>query len=130
LKESVPAVCLIAGLLNDYSNIIKVVQTCFRPVKASERMIESGELNAGNTTLIRCLYLLGLFAQHGKIDTRGEQFTAALGLPRNVSVTGLIAKSLSAFSKPIVPEPLRKIAITSYGNSFERNAESRLPLSW
>lgn len=93
-------------------------------------MIDSGELNAGNTTLIRCLYLLGLFAQHAKIDARGEQFTTALGLPRNVSVTGLIAKSLTAFSKPVVPESLRKIAITSYGNYFEGHAKSRLSLSW
>jgi hypothetical protein len=78
-------------------------------------MIESGTLNAGNTTLIRCLYLLGLFAQHAKITEHTEQFTAGLGVPRNVSVIGLIAKSLAAFTKPAVPEALRKIAIASYG---------------
>ena len=102
-------------MLNDFSNITKVVQTCFRPVKNSERVIDSGQLNAGNTTLIRCLYLLGLFAQHAKINERVEQFNIALGVPKNVSVTGLIAKSLAAFAKPVVPESLRKIAITSYG---------------
>ena len=102
-------------MLNDYSNVIKVVQTCFRPVKNSERIIDTGGLSAGNTTLIRCLYLLGLFAQHAQIEHRSEQFTAALGVPKNVSVTGLIAKSLAAFTKPIVPEALRKIAVTSYG---------------
>jgi hypothetical protein len=105
----------MAGMLNDYSNIIKVVQTCFRPVKNSERAIDTGGLNPNNTTLIRCLYLLGLFAQHAKIDQRSETFTAALGVPRNVSVTGLIAKSLAAFTKPVVPESLRKIAVSSYG---------------
>ena len=102
-------------MLNDYTNIIKVVQTCFRPVKASERLIEARELKAGNTTLIRCLYLLGLFAQHAKIDEHTEQFNPSFNVPRNVSVTDLIAKSLAAFTKPIVPEALRKIAITSYG---------------
>src|SRR5271170_2665695 len=107
-------------MLNDYSNVIRVVQTCFRFVKNSERMIGGGGLNAGNTTLIRCLYLLGLFAQHANIDQRSEQFTVALGVPRNVSVTGLIAKSLAVFTKPIIPEALRKIAVTSYGMLPER----------
>jgi len=101
--------------LNDYSNIIKVVGTCFRPVTASQKQIESRSLNAGSTTLIRCLYLLGLFAQHAKIDQHAQQFNAALGVAPNVSMTGLIAKSLAAFASPIVPEALRKIAITSYG---------------
>lgn len=107
--------CLIARLLNDYSNIVKVIQTCFRPVKNAERMIESRDLNVGNTTLIRCLYLLGLFAQHAKISDHSEVFTSGLGVPRNVSVVGLIASSLAAFTKSVVPEALRKIAITSYG---------------
>jgi hypothetical protein len=35
-----------------------------------------------------------------------------------VSVTTIIAKSLAAFSKPAVPEALRKIAVTSYGMLF------------
>lgn len=110
--------CLIAATLNDYSNIIKVVQTCFRPVKNAEKQIATGGLNPGNTTLIRCFYLLGLFAQHAKIDERREQFNPALGIPKNMSVTTLIAKSLAAFSKPAVPEALRKIAVTSYGMLF------------
>jgi hypothetical protein len=105
----------MAGMLNDYSNVIRVVQTCFRLVKNSERMIETGGLSAGNTSLIRCLYLLGLFAQHANIDQRSEQFTVTLGVPRDVSITGLIAKSLAVFTKPVVPEALRKIAVTSYG---------------
>ena len=110
-----PSVSLIAGMLNDYSNIVKVVLTCFRQIKNYERVIGSEGLNTGNTTLIRCLYLLGLFAQHAKIDDHRELFTSTLGLPRNDSVIALIAKSLAAFTKPIVPESLRKIAITSYG---------------
>lgn len=81
-------------------------------------MIDSGQLNAENTTLIRCLYLLGLFAQHAKIDEHAELFNAALGAPKNVSLTGLIAKSLAAFAKPVVQESLRKTAITSYGTWF------------
>ena len=106
---------MIADLLNDYSNIVKVVVTCFRPVNASQRAIESGNVNAGSTTLIRCLYLLGLVAQHAKIDEHAKQFNPAFGLAMNVSVTEVIAKSLAAFANPKVPESLRKIAITSYG---------------
>ena len=102
-------------MLNDYANIIKVVQTCFRLVSNSQRTIESGGSIAANPTLIRCLYLLGLFAQHAKIDLQAEQFRSALGLAKNVLVTATIAKSLAAFTKPVVPESLRKIAITSYG---------------
>jgi hypothetical protein len=102
-------------MLNDYSNVIKVVQTCFRLVSDSQRAIDSGKLNAGNPTLIRCLYLLGLFAQHAKIDTQVDQFRSALGLAKTVPVTAAIAKSLAAFTRPAVPEALRKIAITSYG---------------
>jgi hypothetical protein len=111
-------VCLLASLLNDYSNIIKVIQTCLRPVKNAERAIGSSGLNSGNTTLIRCLYLLGLFAQHAKISEHSETFTSGLGVPRNVSVVSLIASSLAAFTKPTVPESFRKIAVTSYGTSF------------
>ena len=107
-------------MLNDYSNVIRVVQTCFRVVKNSERTIDAGGSSAGSTTLIRCLYLLGLFAQHARVDQRSEQFTVALGVPRNVSIIGLIAKSLAVFTKPIVPEALRKIAVTSYGILSER----------
>jgi hypothetical protein len=115
LKESVPAVCLIAGMLNDYSNVIKVVQTCFRMVSNSQKTIGSKGLNPGNTNLIRCLYLLGLFAQHARIDKNAKIFNEAFGAAKNVSVTALIAKSLAAFTKPVVPESLRKIAIASYG---------------
>jgi hypothetical protein len=79
---------------------------------------------------MRCLYLLGLFAQHGKIDEYAEQFTNALGVPKNVSVTILIAKSLAAFTRPVIPEALRKIAITSYGILFEKSADRRFPMSW
>ena len=64
------------------------------------------------------MYLLGLFAQHAKIDEYAELFNAALGAPKNVSVTALIAKSLTAFAKPVVQESLRKTAITSYGTWF------------
>jgi len=102
-------------MLNDYTNVLKVVQTCFRQVRNSERAIDSGTLNAGNTTLIRCLYLLGLFAQHGRIDERREQFNPALGVPKNVSATSMIAKSIAAFAKPVLLEGLRKVAITAYG---------------
>jgi len=111
----VPAVSFIAEMLSDYSNIIKVVQTCFRLVTDSQRAIDSRGLNPGNPTLIRCLYLLGLFAQHAKIDMHADFFRSALGLARNIPVTAAIAKSLAAFTKPVVPEALRKIAITSYG---------------
>jgi hypothetical protein len=82
-------------------------------------MIGTSALNPGNTTLIRCLYLLGLSAQFAKIDQRSEQFTAALSLPRNTSVVALIAKSLASFTRPVVPETLRKIAVTSYGSPAE-----------
>jgi hypothetical protein len=115
LKESVPAVSLISGMLNDYSNIVKVVQTCFRLVNNSQRTIGSESVNPNNKALIRCLYLLGLFAQHAKIDEHADQFRAALGASKNTSIVGLIAKSLAAFTKPVVPEALRKIAISSYG---------------
>jgi ABC-type polar amino acid transport system ATPase subunit len=108
-------VCLIAGMLSDYSNVIKVLQTCYRMVSNSQRSIDSGGLNAGNTTLIRCLYLLGLFAQHGQIDANTKIFNEAFGVTKNVSVTAMIAKSLASFTRPVVPESLRKIAITSYG---------------
>lgn len=106
-------------MLNDYSNIIKVVQTCFRLVSSSQKAIDTGGLNAGNPTLIRCLYLLGLFAQHAKIDAQAELFRSALGLAKNVLVTVAIARALAAFTKPVVPEALRKIAITSYGILLE-----------
>ena len=106
-------------MLNDYSNIIKVIQTCFRQVKNSEKLIGTGRLNPQNTLLTRCLYLLGLFAQHAKIDENKEQVNSALGLPKNVSVTGMIAKLIAAFTRPVVPEQLRKVAISSYGTSFE-----------
>lgn len=109
--------CLIARILNDYSNIIKVVQTCFRQVKNSEKLIGTGGLNPQNTLLTRCLYLLGLFAQHAKIDENKEQVNPALGLPKNVSVTSMIAKLIAAFTKPVVPEQLRKVAVSSYGVS-------------
>ena len=102
-------------MLSDYSNIIKVVQTCFKLVSNSRRSIDSGRLNAGNPTLIRCLYLLGLFAQHAKIDAHGDSFRTALGLAKSVPVTATIARTLAAFTGPEVPESLRKIAITSYG---------------
>jgi hypothetical protein len=102
-------------MLNDYSNIVKVVQTCFKLVSNFQRSIDSGQLNAGNSTLIRCLYLLGLFAQHAKIDARADSFRSALGLAKNVPVTATIGKSLAAFTGPKVPEALRKIAIASYG---------------
>jgi len=127
----VPAVCLIAGILNDFSNVIKVIQTCFRIVQNSERLIGTPSLNPGNTTLIRCLYLLGLVAQHTRIDQRSEQFTSALGVPRNTSVTGLIAKLLAVFTKPIVPETLRKIAVTSYGIPLKKtSSDCRVFVSW
>ena len=118
-KESVPTVCLIAEILNDYSNVIKVLVTCFRLVTDSQRPINSGGLNAGNRTLIRSLYLLGLFAQHARIDANANAFKEALNAPKNASVTAMIAKSLAALTKPVVPEDLRKVAITSYGEPLE-----------
>lgn len=102
-------------MLSDYSNIIKVVQTCFRVVSNFQRSIDSGGLNAGNPTLIRCLYLLGLFTQHAKIDVHADSFRSALGLAKNIPVTATIARSLAALTRAEVPEALRKIAITSYG---------------
>jgi hypothetical protein len=126
LKEGVPAVCLIARILNDYSNIIKVVQTCFRQVKNSEKLIGTGGLNPQNTLLTRCLYLLGLFAQHARIDENREQVNPALGLPKNVSVTSLIAKLIAAFTKPVVPEQLRKVAISSYGTSIQKQSDCQV----
>jgi hypothetical protein len=90
-------------------------------VNGSQKAIDSGQLKTGNTTLIRCLYLLGLVGQHAKIDEHRQQVNPALGHPINVSVTGLIARSLAVIANPKVPESLRKIAITSYGNvSLER----------
>lgn len=117
-------------MLNDYSNVIKVVSTCFRQVKNSERLIGTGGLNPGNTLLIRCLYLLGLFSQHAKIDEHRDQVNPALGLLKNVSVTSLIAKSIAAFTKSAVPEALRKVAITSYGIVFELRSDCRFLVSW
>jgi hypothetical protein len=102
-------------MLNDYSNINKVIGTCFRLVNNSQRMIGTEGLNPSNKALIRCLYLLGLIAQHAKIDDHADQFRTAMNLPKNASIVGLIAKSLAAFTKPAVPEALRKIAISSYG---------------
>jgi hypothetical protein len=130
LKEGVPAVCLIARKLNDYSNVLKVVSTCFRQVKNTERSIGTNGLNPGNTLLIRCLYLLGLFAQHAKIDEHKEQVNPALGLPMNASVTSLIAKLIAAFAKPTVPEALRKVAITSYGTVMKLQSDDRVFVSW
>ena len=102
-------------MLNDFSNVVKIVKTCLGIVNNSARLIGTASLNPGNTTLIRCLYLLGLSAQFAKIDRRSEEFTSALGLPRKTSVIGLIAKSLALYTKPTVAETLRKIAVTSYG---------------
>lgn len=102
-------------MLNDYSNINKVLGTCFRLVNSSQRMIGKEGLNPSNKALIRCLYLLGLIAQHAKIDDHADQFRGTTGLPKNASIVGLIAKSLAAFTNPVVPEALRKIAISSYG---------------
>jgi len=112
-------VCLIAGISREYSNVIKVTQNCFRQVKNLEKLIGTGGLNPQNTLLTRCLYLLGLLAQHANIDRNKEQVNPALGLPKNVSVTGMIAKLIAAFTKPVVPEQLRKVAISSYGSFFE-----------
>jgi hypothetical protein len=117
-------------MLNDYSNVIKVVSTCFRQVKSSERSIGIGGLNPGNTLLIRCLYLLGLFAQYAKIDEHREQFNPALGLAMNVSVTSLIAKLIAAFTQSSVPEALRKVAITSYGILLLGQSDNRFLVSW
>jgi hypothetical protein len=93
-------------------------------------MIETGTITPGNTTLIRCLYLLGLIAQHANIDTHAQKFNPALGTPMNVSVTGMIARSLAALANPKVPEWLRKIAITSYGSIRLDAVDDRIPLSW
>jgi hypothetical protein len=98
-------------------------------VTTSQKQIGTGTLNTGNTTLIRCLYLLGLFAQHAKIDKHSQLFNSALGIAPNIFVTSLIAKSLAAFASPAVPEALRKIAITSYGKSFSCVSDFRLSLS-
>ena len=82
-------------------------------------MIGTGGLNPQNTLLTRCLYLLGLFAQHAKIDEHKEQINPALGLSLNTSVTSLIAKAIAVFTKPVLPEQVRKVAISSYGTSFQ-----------
>jgi hypothetical protein len=99
-------------------NIIKVLVTCFRQIKTAERTIGTAALNPANTTLIRCLYLLGLFAQHAQIDQHKEQFNQSLGIPLTGSVISLIANAIAAFTRPVVPEALRKIAISSFGMSF------------
>jgi len=111
----VPAVCLISRMTNDYVNIIKVLVTCYRQIKNAERTIGTSALNPGNTTLIRCLYLLGLFAQHAQIDQHKEQFNPPLGIPNTGSVISLFANAIAAFTGSVVPEALRKIAISSYG---------------
>lgn len=98
-------------------------------VSNSQKTIGSKELNPGNTTLIRCLYLLGLFAQHARIDKNAKIFNEAFGAAKNVSVTALIAKSLAAFTKPVVPESLRKIAIASYGTLTFEYSDSRILMS-
>ena len=102
-------------MLDDYSTVVRVVVTCHKKVQTAEGQLKTGQLSSGNTTLIRCLYLLGLCAQYGRIDTRAEQFRNGLGLANSVSPTGLIAEVLARFCKPIVPESLRKIAVVSYG---------------
>ena len=104
--------CLIADLLNDYSTIIKLIETCLGLVKKAEHMIASGALNVQTTTLMRCLYLLGLFGQHAN--------TGRLNVRSNVSGFALIASSLSSFTKSVVPETLRKSAVTSYGISSQQ----------
>ena len=96
-------------------NIIKVLVTCYRQIKNAERTIGTSALNPGNTTLIRCLYLLGLFAQHAQIDQHKEQFNPPLGIPNTGSVISLFANAIAAFTSSVVPEALRKIAISSYG---------------
>jgi len=96
-------------------NIIKVLVTCYRQIKNAERTIGTSALNPGNTTLIRCLYLLGLFAQHAQIDQHKEQFNPPLGIPNTGSVISLFANAIAAFTGSVVPEALRKIAISSYG---------------
>jgi hypothetical protein len=106
-------------MLNDYSNVIKVLLTCFRLVTDSQRPVNSRGLNAGNASLIRSLYLLGLFAQHARIDANANAFKEALNAQKNASGTAMIAKSLAALNKPVVPEDLRKIAISSYGEPLE-----------
>ena len=130
LREGVPAVCLIAGMLNDFSNVSKVILTCYRQVKNAERTIGTGGLNPGNTVLIRSVYLLGLFAQHARIGEHREQMNPQLGLPTNSSATGLIAKLLASFTKSVIPEALRKVAITSYGIVFEAQFNCRVLVSW
>jgi hypothetical protein len=110
-------VCLISRLTNEFVNIIKVLVTCYRQVKNAGRTIGTAGLNPANTTLIRCLYLLGLFAQHAQIDQHKEQFNQPLGIPPTGSVISLIANAIVAFTRPVVPEALRKIAISSYGTS-------------
>jgi hypothetical protein len=108
-------VCLISRLTNEFVNIIKVLVTCYRQIKNAERTIGTTALNPTNTTLIRCLYLLGLFAQHAQIDQHKEQFNQPLGIPPTGSVISLIANAIASFTTPVVPEALRKIAVSSYG---------------
>ena len=95
-----------------------------------EHSIQTGEIKPGNTTLIRCLCILGLFAQHGKIDEHAQHFNAVFGVSKNISATDSIAELLAAFTNSMVPEAVRKIAITSYGIARDGHSDSRVPVSW
>jgi hypothetical protein len=117
-------------MLDDLSTVIRVVFTCYRKLQEAENQAKTGQLDPGSTMLIRCLYLLGLCAQHAKIDTRAEKYRSALGLAKGVSPTGVIAQILARFCRPVVPESLRKIAVLSYGKSYTVPTDNRFPVSW